>query len=226
MTPIGTIRSCFQERFGIPRQPRLAPDARAVLAVDPPFRAALRGLEGFSHVWIIFVFHKSGRALSVRPPRLGGRRSVGTFATRSPHRPNPIGISAVRLESVDPRAGTLALSGVDLLDGTPVLDVKPYLPYADSIPRAALGWAAEKQRRLRVRFSARARSNCRRSGHPRLASLIRQMLRLDPRPAFQRRTSADYAARVLDVDVRWTVAGNRCTVTDVQCQDLNDSSST
>ena len=134
--PIGYLESPFKEKFGIPRQAGLAPEARAVVRLDPAMRDGLQGLEGFSHVWILFVFHgheNDDGKLLVRPPRLGGTRKMGVFATRSPHRPNPIGLSLVRLEGVEPDESSPAIhvSGVDFLDGTPVLDIKPYLPGGD-----------------------------------------------------------------------------------------------
>lgn len=225
--PIGVVTSCFKERFGIPRQPRMVPEARAVLSLypRPEVRKALRSLEGFSHVWIIFVFHKAGARWKplVRPPRLGGTRKVGVFASRSPHRPNPIGISAVELERIDSAAARLHLKGVDFLDGTPVLDVKPYLPYADSIPRARTGWAGAPRPRLVVRFSSRALRVCRASGPP-LRRLIAQMLRWDPRPAFQTRGSGSYAARLLDYDVHWDMKGRICTVREIRTQGLSGRS--
>ena len=148
--PVGVIHSCFKEKFGIPRQPGLAPDARAVLELLPPYNRAeaVRGLEGFSHVWLSFIFHAClGEPWkpTVRPPRLGGNRRLGVFATRSTHRPNPIGLSAVELEKIEAAPGRvlLHLKGVDLLDGTPVLDIKPYLPYSDNIPGALGGFAPE-----------------------------------------------------------------------------------
>ncbi len=134
--PVGIIHSCFAEKFAIPRQPLLAPAATATLELLPPFDQpeALEGLEGVSHLWLLFVFHAAGHGskhLRVRPPRLGGNQRIGVFASRATHRPNPIGQSVVRLEGIVD--GRLLLSGVDLLDGTPVLDIKPYVPYADAI---------------------------------------------------------------------------------------------
>ncbi|HYQ38250.1 MAG TPA: tRNA (N6-threonylcarbamoyladenosine(37)-N6)-methyltransferase TrmO, partial [Pseudomonas sp.] len=139
VSPVGILRSCFKEKFAIPRQPQLAPAARGVLELLPPFDsgAAVEGLEQVSHVWLLFLFHQALEEqprLKVRPPRLGGNRAIGVFASRATHRPNGIGQSVVKLERVE--AGRLHLSGIDLLDGTPVLDVKPYVPYADIISEA------------------------------------------------------------------------------------------
>lgn len=225
MKPIGHISSCFKEKFGIPRQPGLMREARATLTIQLEGAAdAVREIEGFSHVWIIFQFHESqGWNPLVRPPRLGGARKVGVFASRSPHRPNAIGISAValdRVETASANEAVLHLSGIDLLDGTPVLDVKPYIAYADSIPQATDGWAAGtgfgERPTLEVSFSAEAQASgeryARETGTDPLA-LIREMLALDPRPSFQRDGDVgQYANRVLDLDVHWEVEGASCRV--------------
>ncbi|NQD96459.1 tRNA (N6-threonylcarbamoyladenosine(37)-N6)-methyltransferase TrmO, partial [Pseudomonas sp. CrR25] len=139
VAPIGFVRSCFKEKFAIPRQPHLAPAARGVLELLAPFDQgeAVQGLEQVSHVWLLFLFHQALEdkpRLKVRPPRLGGNQSLGVFASRATHRPNGIGQSVVKLDKVEP--GRLWLSGIDLLDGTPVLDIKPYVPYADSVADA------------------------------------------------------------------------------------------
>lgn len=227
---IGTIESCFKEKFGIPRQPRLASAAKAILRFDPYLNARearemIRGLEGFSHIWVIFCFHGLGHSACkplVRPPRLGGAEKVGVFASRSPHRPNPIGISAVALEEIrfnpSTSAPELHLNGVDLLDGTPVLDIKPYIPYSDSIPDAKTGWVGDQEiHRIPVEFSEEARSFCERAGtqgYPSLQTLLSQVLELDPRPAFQARTDdvGQYAMKILDFDVHWEIRGDRCMV--------------
>ena len=150
--PIGIVHSPFKEKFGIPRQPGLVPEAKARLEVLPPYdrSEAFCGLEDFSHIWVTFVFHEAICTRwqpTVRPPRLGGNRRIGVFSSRSPFRPNPIGMSVVALEGISNIEGKieLQLAGVDLLDGTPVLDIKPYIPYADSLPDARSGfvpWAA------------------------------------------------------------------------------------
>ncbi|MCP3953146.1 MAG: tRNA (N6-threonylcarbamoyladenosine(37)-N6)-methyltransferase TrmO [Desulfobacterales bacterium] len=227
-TPIGTLTSCFKEKFGIPRQPGLVPAARANLVLHPPFTAheALSGLEAFSHIWLVYIFHgiKSGKwKPTVRPPRLGGNRRTGVFATRSNFRPNPIGISAVRLDKVVPDGEKthLELSGVDLLDGTPVLDIKPYLPYADAIAGAKGGFApTAPEARLSIEFTAEARIACEQleSGSaPGIKHLIRQMLTLDPRPAYTGESNPDriYGFRILNVDVKWKVATGLALVTDI-----------
>ena len=147
---IAVIHTAFPTKFGIPRQSGLVPELKAEIVFDPEYRNpdALRGIEGYSHLWLIWQFSKALRedgswSPTVRPPRLGGNTRMGVFATRSPYRPNPIGLSSVRLENVlydDPRGPVLVVSGADLLDGTPILDIKPYLPFTDSHPDAAGGF--------------------------------------------------------------------------------------
>ncbi|MBB3103964.1 tRNA (N6-threonylcarbamoyladenosine(37)-N6)-methyltransferase TrmO [Azomonas macrocytogenes] len=210
VSPIGYVRSCFQEKFAIPRQPHLAPAARGVLELIAPFdqAQALEGLEQVSHVWLLFLFHQtleSQPRLRVRPPRLGGNRMVGVFATRSTHRPNGIGQSVVKLERIEP--GRLWLSGIDLLDGTPVLDIKPYVPYADALPNAHNGMAEREPERISVEWDENARFQAyavaQRLGEP-LVELIEQCLSQDPRPAYQTpEPQRRYGTRFWDVDVRW-----------------------
>lgn len=228
LTPIGTITSCFKEKFGIPRQPGLVPAARADLVLHPPYNQpeTISGLEAFSHIWLIYMFHgieKGKWKPTVRPPRLGGNRRKGVFATRSNFRPNPLGMSAVKLERIvtDHRQLRLALSGVDLLDGTPVLDIKPYLPYADAIADAKGGFASEAPAAyLVVGFTAEARATCERletGPTPGITRLIRQMLALDPRPAYTGAGDPDriYGFRILDVDVKWKVLDRQATVIEI-----------
>ena len=213
-TPIGIVHSCFREKFGIPRQPGLVPAARATLELLPPFNRpeAVRGLEDFSHLWLIFVFHglPAGQwQPTVRPPRLGGHRRMGVFATRSPFRPNPLGLSAVRLERVEIGGGQvlLHLSGADVLDGTPVLDIKPYLPYADQVPDAFNRIADAPPVAVPVEWSdsalVQAQVHAQRLGEP-LVELIEQCLAQDPRPAYQvPEPERRYGVLLWDVQVRW-----------------------
>lgn len=210
VTPVGVVRSCFKEKFAIPRQPHLAPAARGVLELLPPFdqASAVDGLEQVSHVWLLFLFHQALEdtpRLKVRPPRLGGNRSLGVFATRSTHRPNGIGQSVVRLERVEP--GRLWLSGLDLLDGTPVLDIKPYVPYADRVEGAVNGIAAEAPPALPVEWAGpaleAATAHGQRLVEP-LVALIEQCLAQDPKPAYQvPPPERRYGVRLWDVDVHW-----------------------
>jgi tRNA-Thr(GGU) m(6)t(6)A37 methyltransferase TsaA len=225
--PIGSIHSGFPQKFGIPRQAGLAPEARAVLELYAPYgRAeALAGLEAFSHIWVVFVFHANLERPwhpTVRPPRLGGNRRIGLFATRSAFRPNPVGISAVRLAGIR-QAGDRAeldLAGGDFLDGTPVLDIKPYLPYADRIEKAGGGFAAAAPPMLPVDFEAGAEESCRRieaAGHAGLRRLIVQVLANDPRPAYDARSDSagSYGLRLGGHEVRWAVRGGRVRVLSV-----------
>lgn len=226
--PIGVVRSCFTDKFGIPRQPRLVTAARGRLELFPPFdrEEAFAGLEGFSHLWLVFVFHDcvgSGWNPTVRPPRLGGRRKVGVFASRAPYRPNPIGISAVELAAIARERGRLSLGlrGLDLLDGTPVLDVKPYVPYADAIPEATGGFApASPGGAFVVSFTEeaeRAVAAADPDGALELRLLITQVLEQDPRPGYmdrypERRT---FGMRLYDLEVRWELEDGRALVTAV-----------
>jgi len=222
--PIGIIRSCFPEKFGIPRQPGLVKEATATLELLPPYdrTEALEGLEAFSHLWLIFVFHASLKETwkaTVRPPRLGGNKRVGVFASRSMFRPNPIGLSVVELERVDttteqPR---LLLKGVDLLDGTPILDIKPYLPYVDAIPNAHGGYAhGTPEPRLQVNISSAAAAQCANYEHtyPNLRELIIHVLELDPRPAYydEEHSTKEFGMRLLDFDIKWCVEGEQVEV--------------
>ncbi|MGD8175060.1 tRNA (N6-threonylcarbamoyladenosine(37)-N6)-methyltransferase TrmO [Marinimicrobium sp. ARAG 43.8] len=212
--PIGIVRSCFVEKFGIPRQPGLAPAARAELELLPPFNdpLALEGLEQCSHLWLQFVFHQPPSDQwrpRVRPPRLGGNRRLGVFATRSPLRPNPIGLSVVRLEGV--HVGTdriwLALSGIDLLDGTPVLDIKPYVPYTDCLPDAENRFAAQAPDWIEVVFTPEASAACQQltdqTGQD-WETLLRQILQQDPRPQYQAPDpERRYGMRLKNAEIHW-----------------------
>jgi len=224
VSPVGIVRSCFKEKFAIPRQPHLAPAARGVLELLPPFDQgeAVQGLEQVSHVWLLFLFHQALEdkpRLKVRPPRLGGNQAVGVFSTRATHRPNGIGQSVVRLERVEP--GRLHLSGIDLLDGTPVLDIKPYVPYADAVADARNEMADAPPPLIPVDWQddalAAARSHGLRLDEP-LAALIEQCLAQDPRPAYQQpQPERRYGARFWDLDVHWHYPEpGRIRVLDVQ----------
>jgi tRNA (adenine37-N6)-methyltransferase len=225
--PIGTIRSCFPEKFGIPRQPGLAPDAPAVLEIHRPYQnhEAFRNLELFSHIWIVFVFHqcpRTGWKATVRPPRLGGNRRVGVFASRSGFRPNPIGQSAVELVSIEKSPGKIALhlKGVDLLDGTPVLDIKPYLPYADSLPRASNGYApGPPPKSMPVRFSNEAAQTCRSleaQSYHRLERLIVDLLAPDPRPGYAPGSKKrSFGMQLWDLNIKFEVHDDCIEVTSI-----------
>ncbi len=219
--PIGVIHSCFSDKFGVPRQPGLVKSARARLQLLPPYdrTESCAALEGCSHLWITFVFHHCLRQqarLTVRPPRLGGNRRIGVFASRATHRPNPIGLSVVALEGIDRRGGraSLLLGGVDLVDGTPVLDVRPYLPAQDFVFAARADYAAEAPaQRFQVHFSRLAEQQCREraASLPGLPELIEAVLGLDPRPAYHaaKKGGKRYVVKLHGLAVGWSVVAER-----------------
>ena len=216
LTPIATTRSCFRDKFGVPRQPGLTRHAHADLVIAPPFdrEDAFRGLETASHLWLTFQFHEAVREEwrpVVRPPRLGGNRKMGVFASRSPFRPNSLGLSVVRNEGLRRENGRLILriSDHDLIEGTPILDIKPYLPFADSVPDASLGWAdSPPTERLPVVFLDEAESQLAAlpaGTYPDLRSLIEDVVSYDPRPSFRRGREEEriYGAHLYDLNVRF-----------------------
>ena len=219
--PIAHIRTEFPEKFGIPRQSGLVEGLRGRVVFEPPYRQeeALRGLEEFSHLWLIWVFSKAVRqdwSPTVRPPRLGGNRRMGVFATRSPFRPNPIGLSLVKLESIartEEEGTVLLVSGADLLDGTPILDVKPYLPYADCRPEATGGFTDRTERReLTVELPPELAAQL---PPDRLAALV-GVLAQDPRPSYQKDPERVYGMAFADWEVRFTVDDPVLTVREIQ----------
>lgn len=221
---IGRIESDYPDKFGIPRQPGLAPAARAELVLEGAYAdpLAVRGLDAFSHLWLTFVFHQSPArwAPLVRPPRLGGNAKVGVFASRSTHRPNRLGLSLVELVGIDTRDGVrLRLVGCDLVSGTPVLDIKPYLPWAEARPEARAGFAPEAPPRVAVGFEAAARAAlARRADGDELSALICQVLAQDPRPAYHRDKGAAerlYGVRLRDIDVRFRAADDGFRVVEI-----------
>jgi len=224
---IGTIKSCYQEKFGIPRQPRLETEALSELILLPPYNDphTLREIEQFSHLWLMFIFHQtqpSGWKPLVRPPRLGGNKRIGVFASRSTFRPNPLGMSAVELVAVCHKNNTpsLLLRGCDLLNGTPIVDIKPYIPYSDSIPQAKAGFApAAPEVLFEVQFTAEAQQHCQQreqalhqqtgDSQLNLQKLIVQILQLDPRPSYQQQLGDRiYAMRLYNFDLRWRYCEN------------------
>ncbi len=223
--PIARVHSCFKEKFGIPRQPGLVTHARAQIEVLPPYNRpeAFRAIEDFSHLWVSFIFHRhlgEDWHPTVRPPRLGGNERVGVFASRSTYRPNPLGLSVVRLErlEIEGEKVTLHVSGVDLLDGTPVVDIKPYVPYVDAIPDARGGFApTPPDCRLKIAFSDTADRQiaARESGGlADLRALIIEILQYDPRPAYRsgERGTAQFGMRLYDFDLKWQVEADVVTV--------------
>jgi len=216
---IGIIHSCFKEKFGIPRQPGLVEEATAILELLPPYNRAeaVRGIEQFTHIWVLFVFHGCLRSQwkpTVRPPRLGGNERIGVFASRATYRPNPIGMSPVKLERVvvEDQGVFLHLKGVDLLDGTPVVDIKPYVPYADSLAHARGGFADNSPPiKHSVVFLPEAEQRCGdlSAAYPNLRQMIEQLLQSDPRPAYKEGDDGRiYGMRLWDFDLQWRVTGD------------------
>lgn len=221
---IGTIRSPYKEKFAVPRQPGLVEDGGGELLLLPPYNQAeaVRGLEAFSHLWVMFIFHQTmdgGWRPTVRPPRLGGNARMGVFATRSTFRPNPIGMSLVELKKVRIQGGevVLELGSLDLVDGTPVVDIKPYLPFAESQPQAVAGFAqAAPAADMPVSFSPLSEQQLlqQQTRYPQLRRFITQVLAQDPRPAYRKGedTGRDYAVWLLDFNVRWRVVAGMTEV--------------
>lgn len=225
---IGKIKSDFPDKFGIPRQSGLLKNLRSAIRFEPEFRVAdaLRGLEGFSHLWILWIFSENVRpdengnnrwSPTVRPPRLGGNKRLGVFATRSSFRPNPLAMSCVKIEKIhlntvdgDYNGPEIIVSGADLMDGTPIVDIKPYLPYADSQPDA-LGGFAEKAREksLQVVFPEAAKFP------PEKLDALIELLSEDPRPAYQRDPERVYGFKFAGFEVKFQVVGDVLTVTDL-----------
>ena len=218
MHVIARIRSPFGSKFGIPRQSALIDTVRSQIVFEPPYRssAALRGLEGFSHIWLLWNFSQSrGWSPTVRPPRLGGNVRMGVFATRSPFRPNPIGLSCVRLERVEqnsPEGPILHILGADLMDGTPILDIKPYLSQVDAHPEAAAGFTAPLS-------DADLQVNC----PPELLeqvpeesrSALLSVLAADPRPRYQSDCLRVYGMRFAGCEVKFTVEQDTVNVKEI-----------
>ena len=218
--PIAHIRSDFSEKFGIPRQSGLVEELTAAVVFEPPYRVpdALRGVEGFSHLWLIWEFsqaRREGWSPTVRPPRLGGNKRLGVFATRSPFRPNPIGLSCVRLLELrqDREQGpVLTVAGADLLDGTPIYDIKPYLPYADCKPEAVGGFASQpKGTDLEVDCPDRLLDRVPEGKRAALLAVLAQ----DPRPQYQDDPNRVYGMAFAGLEVKFQVAGERLTVTEI-----------
>lgn len=223
--PIGSVSSPFQQKFAIPRQPGLAPHAYGKLLINKPFGQleAFSGVDSFSHIWVSFIFHQNqakGWKPLVRPPRLGGNTKKGVFATRSSFRPNGIGLSVLELLAVKEtaRGVELEVGGLDLLDGTPIIDIKPYIPYADSIPHATAGFAQEQPEiTMAIEFSETAAQFIEQqsSAFPHLRDLIVEVLQQDPRPAYKSNDVDHklYAVYLYDFNVEWKVSLNKTLVT-------------
>ncbi len=226
-SPVGFISSCYKEKFGIPRQSGLVKSAPAKLVLNETFNEeSVRGLEGFSHLWISFVFHANDNhewKQMVRPPRLGGNEKVGVFASRSPFRPNPMGLSVVEINNIELPTNhpsnnkniIINLLGCDLLDGTPVLDIKPYIPYADSIPEANGGFAQNKpdSQLLTIEFTPQAKIDCEKLSDKfdqDITAIIREILMFDPRPSYKSNKFDNkvYSMKLFDFDLKWQYCEN------------------
>ena len=215
MTPVAHIRSLFADKFGVPRQPNLAPHVISEIVFEPTFRNpdCIRGLEGFSHLWLIWGFHcneEAGWSPTVRPPRLGGNTRVGVFATRSPFRPNGLGLSVVKIVSIEP-GPVIRVSGADLVNGTPIYDIKPYVPYADAVADAAGGFTDTPRPLLQVQV------NCRMPAHATAEwqAAMHEVLAQDPRPAYQDDPERVYHVVLLPYEVSFRVQQGVALVTSI-----------
>ena len=218
---IATIHTDFPSKFGIPRQGGLVEALKATVTFEPEYRdaTALRGLEGYSHLWLIWLFSESvmdGFSPTVKPPRLGGNRRMGVFATRSPFRPNPLGLTCVKLEGIElsgPQGPLLRVAGADLMDGTPIFDIKPYVPYADCHPEATGGFTdGIRYERLDVDFPEALLDEI----PPDKRQALIEVLAQDPRPGYRHgEASRRYGVAFAGYDVRFTVEGNALTVVEV-----------
>lgn len=217
MKIIGYIHTDFPAKFGIPRQSGLVEELKATITFEPEYRTpeAFRGLEEFSHIWLLWKFSKSEKehwSATVKPPRLGGKKRVGVFATRSPYRPNDIGLSCVKLEGIkfDEKKGPiLHVAGADILDGTPIYDIKPYIAYADAHPEASEGFAgAVKDKELTVHFPKELLACYPEEKRAAIIGVLKQ----DPRPAYDTDEARVYGVEFAGYDVRFTVSGEKLTV--------------
>ena len=217
---IARIKSDFREKFGIPRQSGIVQNLRSTIRFEPEFRNAdaLRGLEGFSHLWIMWIFSENIRSTwspTVRPPRLGGNKRLGVFATRSSFRLNPIALSCVKIEQINLNGAEgpeIIVSGADLMDGTPIVDIKPYLPYTDAHPEAMGGFAdAVRQIKLHVKET----DVLRKVSKDKRSALI-EVLEQDPRPAYQNDPERTYGFTFANYEIKFKVQDNELEVVSVE----------
>ncbi len=224
--PIGFIESPYKEKFAVPRQPRLVPSAKARVRLVNQSNSpeSVRGIDQFSHIWLLFLFDQNldaGWKPTVRPPRLGGNERIGVFASRATFRPNGIGMSAVEVHGVTKEGDQiyLELGSVDLVDGTPIIDIKPYIPYSDSISNAHGGYAEESPEQSHVVFSSDAVQALfdQENGQHQL-DVIKQVLAQDPRPAYKKNKpdTKEYAVNLFNLNVKFTVSGKLVTVTAIE----------
>ncbi|WP_318470405.1 tRNA (N6-threonylcarbamoyladenosine(37)-N6)-methyltransferase TrmO [Photobacterium leiognathi] len=223
--PIGIIHSPYKEKFAVPRQPGLVPSARSeiILQGDANSLEAVRGLEQFSHLWLLFLFDQNleaGWRPTVRPPRLGGNERIGVFASRATFRPNGIGMSAVELKGVRHENGNviIELGGVDLVDGTPIVDIKPYIPYSDSLPQAQGGFASSAPDLMPVCFSETALNQLPSKNKAYYQTVISEVLAQDPRPAYKKGKPdlKQYAVHLFDFNVHFSVTEQQITVNQIE----------
>ncbi|OOS01491.1 tRNA (N6-threonylcarbamoyladenosine(37)-N6)-methyltransferase TrmO [Canicola haemoglobinophilus] len=227
LTPVAIIHTPYKEKFSVPRQANLVQDGTGIVELLAPFNSpeAVRGLEQFSHLWLIFQFDKvpTGKwQPMVRPPRLGGNERIGVFASRATHRPNPLGLSKVELRQVECKNGKvlLHLGAVDLVDGTPIFDIKPYIAYADNEPNARSGFAQEKpEPELQVEFSSEVQITLAKleKNRPHLSRFIREVIQQDPRPAYQKGKYIDkvYGISLYEFNICWRIKSDDFTVAEV-----------
>ena len=219
LSPIAYIHTEFSEKFGVPRQSGLAGSLCGTVVFEPEYRSpeALRGLDGFSHLWLIWGFSANRHGdwqPTVRPPRLGGNERMGVFATRSPYRPNPLGLSCVEIERIDMDTATIYVRGADLMDGTPIYDIKPYIRYADSRPDAVCGYVdLLEERHLDVMLPESEKSKIK---DPEVRAALIQTLSLDPRPSYHNDPSREYGLSFAGFNVRFTVDGVRLIVLSIE----------
>ncbi|NOI64921.1 tRNA (N6-threonylcarbamoyladenosine(37)-N6)-methyltransferase TrmO [Vibrio sp. 99-8-1] len=226
LEPIGVIQTPFKEKFAVPRQPRLTASATSKLLLTGAANSpdSVRGIEQFSHIWLLFLFDKNleaGWNPTVRPPRLGGNERVGVFASRAPFRPNGIGMSAVELKNVviEDNQVWLELGSVDLVDGTPIIDIKPYIPYSDSISDANGGFAQTQPDLLPVTFSQHADQQLRfHANQAQVRAVISEVLAQDPRPAYKKNKvdTKEYAVNLFDLNVKFKISAQIVTVTAIE----------
>ncbi|WP_318467300.1 tRNA (N6-threonylcarbamoyladenosine(37)-N6)-methyltransferase TrmO [Photobacterium leiognathi] len=223
--PIGIIHSPYKEKFAVPRQPGLVPSARSeiILQGDANSLEAVRGIEQFSHLWLLFLFDQNleaGWRPTVRPPRLGGNERIGVFASRATFRPNGIGMSAVQLKGVRHENGNviIELGGVDLVDGTPIVDIKPYVPYSDSLPQAQGGFASNAPDLMPVCFSETALNQLPSKNKTYYQTVISEVLAQDPRPAYKKGKPdpKQYAVHLFDFNVHFSVTEQQITVNQIE----------
>ena len=215
ITPVATLRTCYTDKFGVPRQPGLVPAAWGIVEFEPAFRRAeaVRGIEEFSHLWLITQFHlvtEEPVSLTVRPPKLGGNERKGVFATRAPFRANRLTLSVVKLDRVElegEEAPRLFVSGVDLVDGTPIFDIKPYVRYADSLPEAYSAFANEAPVTVPVMW------DCETAAPEDVRLIVDQSLAQQPQPAYHGDGEREYVTEIAGWRVRWLARDDCASVT-------------